>query len=192
MNQSPLTLEICETGGYVYSKGLSPGKSGNISVRSHDTIAITPSGMSLGYLKPEDVVLLSMDGKILAGRKKPSSELQLHLNVYKNRSDVQGIVHTHSPYATGFARAGQMIERVEGFEKREIPFLKMVEYYPPGSMELATSVSDGLNEEDVLILRNHGVVATGSNLFEAALLAEFVEEVAKTQFISRVLSDMEL
>jgi L-fuculose-phosphate aldolase len=68
----------------------------------------------------------------------------------------------------------------------------MVEYYPPGSMELATSVSDGLNEEDVLILRNHGVVATGSNLFEAALLAEFVEEVAKTQFISRVLSDMEL
>ncbi|BDZ70106.1 hypothetical protein GCM10025861_06230 [Methanobacterium petrolearium] len=69
MNQSPLTLEICETGEYVYSKGLSPGKSGNMSVRSHDTVAITPSGMSLGYMKPEDVVLLSIDGKKLAGRK---------------------------------------------------------------------------------------------------------------------------
>jgi L-fuculose-phosphate aldolase len=78
--------------------------------------------MSLGYLKPEDVVLLSMDGKILAGRKKPSSELQLHLNVYKNRSDVQGIVHTHSPYATGFARAGQMIERVEALKKGKYHF----------------------------------------------------------------------
>lgn len=192
MNKPPLTLEISETSRYIYSKGLAPGKSSNISVRSQDTIAITPSGMSLGYLEPEDVILLNMDGKILAGSKTPSSELQLHLNIYKNRSDIQGIVHTHSPYATGFAHAGQMIERVEGFQKSGSAFLKMVEYFPPGTTELAFSVVEGLQEEDVVILKNHGVVSTGKNLFEAVLLAEFVEAVAKTQFVSRVLNNTDL
>lgn len=191
MNKTPLIIEICETGRYLYSKGLTPGKSGNISVRSQDTVAITPSGMSLGYLKAEDVVLLNMDGKILSRKEVPSSELQLHLDVYKKRDDVQGIVHTHSPYATGFALAGQMIERLEGFGELKKPFLKMIEYIPPGSSELAFSVGEGLKEEDVLILKNHGVVATGKNLFEAALLAEFVETTAKTQFVSRALGNIE-
>lgn len=191
MNHPPLTLEICETGRYLYREGLTPGRSGNISVRSQNTVAITPSGMSLGYLKAEDVVILNMDGKILAGKETPSSELQLHLDIYKKRDDVQGIVHTHSPYATGFALAGQMIERLEGFGKLTNPFLKMIDYIPPGSPELAFSVGEGLKEEDVLILKNHGVVATGKNLFEAALLAEFVETTAKTQFVSRVLGNIE-
>jgi L-fuculose-phosphate aldolase len=191
MNKNPLTMEICETGSYIYSKGLAPGKSGNISVRSHDTVAITPSGISLGYLKAEDIVLVDTDGKILAGRGKPSSELPLHLEVYQRRDDVNGIVHTHSPYATGFALAGKMIERLEGFGERKKPFLKLVDYAAPGTIELALSVGEGLKEEDVVILQKHGLVATGKNLFEAALLAEFVEETAKTQFVARVLGNME-
>ncbi len=191
MNQTPLAVEICETGRYIYGKGLAPGKSGNISIRSHDNIAITPSGMSLGYLKSEDIVLVDLDGEIIAGMETPSSELQLHLEIYKRRDDVLGIVHTHSSYATGFAFAGKNIERLEGFGPRTQAFLKMVDYAQPGSTELAVSVGEGLKEEDVVLLKNHGLVATGKNLFEAALLAEFVEETAKTQFIARVLGNME-
>jgi L-fuculose-phosphate aldolase len=191
VNQPPMAVEICETGRYIYSKGLAPGKSGNISIRAQDTIAITPSGISLGYLKAEDIVLVDMDGKIIAGRKAPSSELHLHLEIYKRRNDVDGIVHTHSAYATGFAFAGKMIERLEGFGARTKPFLEMVDYAQPGSVELAVSVGEGLKEEDVVILKNHGLVTTGKNLFEAALLAEFVEETAKTQFIARVLDNIE-
>ncbi|HOI40510.1 MAG TPA: class II aldolase/adducin family protein [Methanobacterium sp.] len=188
----PLTVKICETGRHIYSKGLSPGKSGNISVRSKDTVAITPSGVSLGYLNMGEIVFVDMEGKIVAGGAKPSSELQLHLDVYQKRDDVKGIVHTHSPYATGFARAGERIERVEGFREGKNPFLKMVDYAPPGTDELATSAGNGLLEEDVVILKNHGIVATGKNLFEATLLAEFVEDTAKTQFISRVLGNIEI
>ena len=188
----PLTVEICETGRYIYSKGLAPGKSGNISARSNDIVAITPSGVSLGYIKVEDIVLVDMEGKIVAGSAKPSSELQLHLDVYQKRDDVKGIVHTHSSYATGFALAGKRIERLEGFGECQKPLLKMVNYAMPGTRELAKLVADGLSDEDVVILKNHGLVATGENLFEAALLAEFVEETAKTQFISRVLGNMEV
>ncbi len=186
MNKS-LTEKICETGRVLYSKGLSPGKSGNISACSNDIIAITPSGVSLGYLNVEDIVFVDMEGKILTDSAKPSSELQLHLDVYQKRDDVRGIIHIHSPYATGFALAGERIERLEGFGKGESPFVKMVNYAPPGSAELAMLAADGLKNDDLVILENHGSVAIGKNLFEAALLAEHIEETAKTQFVARML-----
>jgi L-fuculose-phosphate aldolase len=190
MTINHLTREICEIAHYLYSKGLTPGKSGNISARFQDTIAITPSGVSLGHVTEDEIVLLNMRGDVLAGGNNPSSELNLHLEVYKNK-DVQGIVHTHSSYATGFAMSGKKIERLEGFGERTKPFLKMVKYAQPGTMELAQMVGEGLKEEDVIILENHGVVATGENLKEASLLAEFVEETAKIQFIARVLNNIE-
>lgn len=190
MNQHPLTMEICEIAHYLYSKGLAPGKSGNISTRFQNIVAITPSGVSLGYVKEDEIVLVDMDGKILAGGKNPSSELQLHLEVYKNKN-VGAIVHTHSTYATGFAMSGKKIERLEGFGERRKPFLKMVDYAQPGTLKLAQLVGEGLKEEDMVILEKHGVVATGKNLKETALLAEFVEETAKIQFVACVLSNME-
>ncbi|NYB52693.1 MAG: class II aldolase/adducin family protein [Methanobacteriaceae archaeon] len=191
MDNPPLTREICKTAHYIYNKGLTPGKSGNISAFSNEVIAITPSGVSLGYVKEEEICLVDLDGNLLSGSENPSSELHLHLEIYQNRDDVHAIVHTHSSYATGFALAGKMIERLEGFGVRKTPFLKMVDYAEPGSSELAKLVAHGLEDEDVVILKNHGLVAIGKNLFEATLLAEFVEETAKTQFVSCVLGSMD-
>ena len=190
MSQHPLTKEICEIAHYLYSKGLAPGKSGNISARFQDTVAITPGGVSLGQVREDEIVLLNLEGDILAGGVNPSSELHLHLEVYKNK-DVKGIVHTHSAYATGFAMSGKKIERLEGFGNRIKPFIKMVDYAQPGTMELAQQVGKAIKREDVIILERHGVVATGENLTDALLLAEFVEETAKIQYISRVLSNIE-
>lgn len=190
MNSYPLRSEICKIAHYIYQKGLAPGKSGNISGISGDVIAITPSGISLGYVNEEEISLVDLDGNLLAG-ENPSSELQLHLEVYRKRDDIHGIVHTHSSYATGFAMSEKMIERLEGFGEITTPFLKMVDYAKPGTDKLASLVSDGLKNEDVVILKKHGVVAAGENLFEAALLAEFVEETAKTQFVARVLGNLE-
>lgn len=189
MNPSPLAKEICEIAHYLYSKGLTPGKSGNISARFQDTVAITPGGVSLGQVREDEIVLLNLEGDILAGGVNPSSELHLHLEVYKNK-DVKGIVHTHSAYATGFAMSGKKIERLEGFGNRMKPFIKMVDYAQPGTMELAQQVGKAIKREDVIILERHGVVATGENLTDALLLAEFVEETAKIQYISRVLSNI--
>jgi L-fuculose-phosphate aldolase len=111
----------------------------------------------------------------------------MHLKIYKTRKDVNAVIHTHSPIATGFAFAGEKIERIEGFGPINNKFIPYVDYYNPGSVELAEAVSNGLEKSDVLILKEHGIVSVGKNLDEASLLSEFIEESAKTQFVKRVL-----
>lgn len=129
-----------------------------------------------------------MDGNLVYScNQKPTSELLMHLNIYKEREDAGSVVHTHSPVATGFAFAGEKIERIEGFGPIEDYFVPSIDYYPPGSVELAEAVSVGLKNQDIIILKGHGVVALGENLDEACLLAEFIEESAKIQFVKRIL-----
>lgn len=174
----------------LFDDGLVTGKAGNISIRyEEDVIAITPTLMSLGDLNAEDIVLVNFDGEILT-KGKPSSEYVMHTEIYKARSDVNAIVHTHSPYATGFAHSDKKIKRLEGFGKIEKEYLSKLKYEKPGSIELATGAARAINKGDVLILKNHGVIAVHDSLKEAAELAGFVEETAKTQFISLMLNSI--
>lgn len=186
--------EIIEVSTEIYEKGLVSGKSGNISARfkgeNGDIIAITPTLRSLSELSEEDIVLVDLDGNTLT-KGKPSSELNMHMEIYKKRPDVNAIVHTHSPYATGFAHSSKKIKRYEGFKNIKDPFLFQIEYYKPGSLELAKNASEGIGDDDVLILKNHGVVCVGDCLKEAGLLAVFVEETAKTQFVKYMLNSVE-
>jgi L-fuculose-phosphate aldolase len=183
---------MIEISSYLYEKGLVPGKSGNISIRykkdEFERIAVTPSGLSLKSLTEKDIVIVDMEeNKIYNDSKTPTSELLMHLKIYKTRKDVNAVIHTHSPIATGFAFAGEKIERIEGFGPINNKFIPYVDYYNPGSVELAEAVSNGLEKSDVLILKEHGIVSVGKNLDEASLLSEFIEESAKTQFVKRVL-----
>ena len=162
-------------------------KAGNVSARFGDVVAITPTLKSLSRLDEEDIVLVNMDGEVLT-KGKPSSEVNMHLEIYKNRSDVTAIVHTHSPYATGFAFSDKKLRRLEGFGEIKNPYMPFIEYEKPGSNELAKSAVEGLGEEDVLILKNHGVICVGDDLKETMLLAVFVEESAKTQFVTLILN----
>ena len=131
-----------------------------------------------------------MQGNILTNGV-PSSEVNMHLEIYKKRQDVNAIVHTHSTYATGFAFSNKRLKRLEGFGEIKNPYLNYIEYEKPGSDELAKNASDNINDEDVLILKNHGVICVSNNLKEAKLLAVFVEETAKTQFVSYMLNSAE-
>ena len=182
--------EIIEVSREIYDKGLVSGKSGNISARfkneTKDIIAITPTLKSLSELNEKDIVLADLDGNVLT-KGKPSTEVNMHLEIYKKRPDVNAIVHTHSPYATGFARSSKKIKRYEGFKDIENAFLSEIEYEKPGSDELAKKASEGLGEDEVLVLKNHGIICVGDCLKEAGLLAAFVEETAKTQFFSFLL-----
>ncbi|MGX8694024.1 MAG: class II aldolase/adducin family protein [Methanobrevibacter sp.] len=186
--------EIINISNEIYDKGLVSGKSGNISARfkgeNGDIIAITPTLKSLSNLSEKEIVIVDLDGNILT-KGKPSSEVNMHLEIYKKRSDVNGIVHTHSPYATGFAHSSKRIKRFEGFGDIKKPFLEEIEYQKPGSRELAKNAGEGIGDEDVLILKKHGVVCVGNNLKEAELLAVFVEETAKTQFVTYMLNSVE-
>ena len=186
--------EIINVGNEIYDKGLVSGKSGNISKRikgsTGDVVAITPTLKSLSGLKEEDIILVDLDGNLLTNGK-PSSEVGMHLGIYKKRHDVNGIVHTHSPYATGFAFSNKKLKRLEGFGEIKNPYLASIEYENPGTIELAERASEGIKNEDVLILKNHGVICVNENLQEAKLLAVFVEETAKTQFVTYMLDSVE-
>lgn len=182
--------QIINVSNEIYNKGLVSGKSGNVSARFGNVVAITPTLKSLSNLKQKDIVLVDLKGNVLT-EGKPSSEVNMHLEIYKKRSDVNAIVHTHSPYATGFAFSDKKLKRLEGFGKIKEPYLPFIEYEKPGTDELAKSASEGLGESDVLILKNHGVICVNENLKEAMLLAVFVEETAKTQFISYMLNSAE-
>ena len=182
--------EIVSVCNEIYDKGLVYGKAGNVSARFGDVVAMTPTLKSLSNLNEEDIVLVNMDGEVLT-KGKPSSEVNMHLEIYKKRSDVSAIVHTHSPYVTGFAFSDKKLKRLEGFGEIKNPYMPFIEYEKPGSNELAKRASEGLGDEDVLILKNHGVICVSENLKEAMLLAGFVEESAKTQFITLMLNSVE-
>jgi L-fuculose-phosphate aldolase len=189
-----IITSVIKTSKYVFNRGLVSGKAGNVSGRTQmngeDIIAITPTLCSLNRVKEEDIVLTTLDGEIL-NDKKPSSELLMHLSIYKEKKDINGIVHTHSPYATGFAFSNQKIKRLEGFGKIKTEYIKEIPYNKPGSEELAKNAAIALKNEDTIILKNHGVIGTGKTVQEAGDLAEFVEEIAKTQFVSKLLQATE-
>ncbi len=186
--------EIISVSNEIYDKGLVPGKAGNISKRikssNGDIVAITPTLKSLANLKEEDIVLVDMNGNVLS-KGKPSSEVNMHLEIYKKRPDVNAIVHTHSTYATGFAFSDKKIKRLEGFGEIKNEYLPYIEYEKPGSAQLAKNASEKIIGEDVLILKKHGVICVSDSLKEAELLAVFVEESAKTQFVTFMLNSAE-
>ena len=182
--------KLIETCKNLYDKQLVSGKSGNVSIRLNDYIAITPTLKAVNALNEEDIVLVDMEGNSLT-KGKPSSEAGMHLAIYKKRSDVNAIIHTHSPYTTGFAFSDKKIKRLEGFGKINKPYLSSIEYQKPGTKELAIAASEAIGNEDVLILKNHGVICVGENLKETESLSIFIEESAKTQFVSYILNSVE-
>lgn len=179
--------DLVKEAHYLYKSGLVSGSAGNLSIRlNHEKIAITPTRIPLSMVTEENVAIIDMDGVRLLG-PKPSSELYLHLKIYKEREDINGIVHTHSPYATAFSFSNKIFNGLEGYYPIK-NFIEKVEYHKPGSLELAGECAKRIKYADVLILKNHGIVSCASNLQEAVQLAEFVEETAKIQFIAYILN----
>lgn len=181
---------IIDTSNFLFERKLVTGKAGNVSIKfkqnKKTVIGITPTLKSLHNLKKEDIVIVDLEGNTLS-KGKPSSEVYMHLAIYKAKPDINAIVHTHSPYATGFAFSKHKIKRLEGFGKIKNPYLAEIGYEKPGSQELANKAAEALKNEDVLILKKHGVISTGKTMKEAESLADFVEETSKTQFIARTL-----
>ena len=186
--------EIINVSNEIYNKGLVSGKAGNISKRikasTGDIVAITPTLRSWCDWKEEDIVWVDMEGNLWT-KGKPAAGVGMHLEIYKKRDDVNAIVHTHSTYATGFAFSNKNLKRLEGFGEIKNPYVASIEYAKPGTVELAKNAGEDIKNEDVLILKNHGVICVSDDLNEAKLLAVFVEESAKTQFVTYMLNSVE-
>jgi L-fuculose-phosphate aldolase len=181
--------------------GLLTQTSGNVSVRVGDRhLLITPSGMDYYEMRSDDLVLLGLDGSVVAGRRRPSSEVPLHLAVYAARSDLRAIVHTHSPLATTFAVVNRPIEAVHYMVTTLAQTsIEVAPYALFGSAKLAANVTATFTAPSrAVLLANHGVVAAGPNLAAAATAAETVELLAGLHLrslalgVPRVLSDGEL
>ena len=184
--------QIVNTAHHIYNKGMIIGKAGNISIidENREYMYITASGTDFKSLEYNDIIKVKLDdlSYISTDDKVPSMETNLHVGVYNNRKDVNSVVHIHSPYATGFAFSNQKLRQQEGFGEITGEFIKEVEYFPPGSKTLAENASNALKNEDVIILKNHGIICIGKDIDEATLLSEYTEGIAKTQYITHVLN----
>jgi len=171
------------------ASGLLRGTSGNISVRdpTSGAIAVTPTGLPYPGLRDVDVPVLAADGRQLAGDLQPTSEVALHLGIYRARSDVGAIVHTHSMFATTFAVLGEQIPPVHYLIARAGEAVSVAPYARYGTAELADACVRTLGASSAVLLANHGVVAVGADLNAAMAVAEAVEFTAELAWRARQL-----
>ena len=153
-----LKEQMCDIGRRIWHKGFCAGNEGNHSYRiGADRVLCTPTGISKGFLKPDDICTVDMEGKQVSGKRKRTSEILLHLAIYKERPDVRAVIHSHPPHATAFAVAHEPITKyilpeVEVF-LGDVPITK---YETPGGKQFAETVLPFVKKTNVIILANHG------------------------------------
>jgi L-ribulose-5-phosphate 4-epimerase len=172
---------VCKCNMELPKKDLVRGTSGNVSGRDSETglVVIKPSGVSFEELTPENQVVVDLNGNVVQGDLKPSTDTDTHLYVYGRRTDVMGIVHTHSPYASSFAALGQPIPACLttcGMLGGEVP---LGGYAPIGGEDIGQEIIDKIGRALAIIMQNHGVFTIGGSAQEATKIAVEVEEIAK-------------
>lgn len=181
---------VSELGRKLLEHDLTTGSGGNVSVRNGDRVAVSPSGIAYEEVTPERVPVTDLNGEELTKDLVPSNETPMHTQIYQNRDDVGGIVHTHSPYASTFASLGKPIPASHyliAYAGKEIP---VAGYAPPGSDTLAKLATDTLGEEyDACLLQNHGVMALGEDGEAALETATMVEYCAQIHYQASAIGD---
>jgi len=189
MNLFRLKQDICEIGQRIYNRGFAAANDGNITIRVSDNeVLCTPTMISKGFMKPEDICLIDMEGKQLAGHRKRSSEALLHLAIMKARPDVKSVVHCHPPHATAFAIAREPIPQcvlpeVEVF-LGDVP---ITQYETPGSQSFADTVLPFVHKSNVIILANHGTVSFGETVERAYWWTEILDAYCRMLMLARDL-----
>jgi L-fuculose-phosphate aldolase len=186
-----ISQRIVNASKELYDHGLVKGTSGNISARilNTKTFLIKPSGVYMGFLKPEELVLVDFEGNKIRGKRNVSAETPMHAAIYRVRKDVQAVVHTHAPTATAFGIAGTEILPLQIEVFMLLPQgVPIVPFKQPGSKALAEAVQKKIANYDAIMLENHGIVTVGSTIEAACNLNEMVEEAAKIQLAAVILA----
>lgn len=185
--------KIAEIGQRLFRQGLITGQEGNISVRlSDDSLAITSSGASKGFLTVGDVIMIDMNGNLLQGEKPPSSENLLHLSIYRRRLDVMSVVHAHPIYVTAFAVSGiPLAQPILPEIVQSIGEIPLCEFALPGTEDLARTVIPYLERHNAFMLKNHGAVTVGKSLEEACQRMEILERYARILYLARSLGKVD-
>lgn len=185
--------KVAKKGVEMLEENLTQRTSGNISLRlDDDHIAISPTSIPYHDISPSDVPLINIDNDQIAGEIQPSSEAPMHTAVYRNREDIDAIIHTHSPFATTFAALGKPLlpsHYLIAFAGKKV---EVAEYGTNGTQELAENAIEALGDRHAVLLRNHGVLAGGPSLEEAHNIASRVEYCAQIHFQASLLGEPEL
>lgn len=185
MNIKHLKKEIIEIGKLLWDKDLASGLNGNISVRADGgRCLLTGRGTCLGRLSQDDIVFLDLDGKVF-GKGQPSSEKLLHSEIYKNFPDIKAVIHTHLTYANGYFHVNDTLVPSTFESRLYLGEIKCLEQFTPTVTDVKP-VIEALKSNSIVVLKNHGVLAMGKNLFDCFLLTQCLEESVKMDAISRL------
>src|SRR3984893_7331721 len=181
--------EICMAGRWIHGRAFVASTDGNISIRLDSRRILTsPTGISKGLMSPDDLVVTDLQGRKLAGRREPSSEMAMHLLIYLRRPDVNAVCHAHPPIATAHAAAGLPLNKALLIEiVISLGYVPVAQYGTPGTPELSDSLEPLVENYDAILLANHGVVTCGADLLTAFFRMETVEHFAQVSLASELL-----
>ena len=187
--EEQIRADIVEAGRRLYARAYIASNDGNISARLDDKRLITtPKSISKGFMTPDMMVVVDLDGKKLSGERDASTELPMHLEIYRNRPDVNAVVHAHPPIATGFAVAGIPLTRAVLAEViTTLGSIPIAEYGTPSTAELPEAVRKYIKAHDGMLLANHGAVTCGPSVLAAYYKMETIEHFAKISLVARLL-----
>jgi len=188
-SESTLRADIVEIGRRMYARGYTASNDGNISVRlGSDRLLMTPKSVCKGFMTRDMMCITDLDGRKLQGDRDPSSEMLMHLEVYRQRPDVIAVVHAHPPTATGFAVAGIPLDRAVLAEVlTTLGSIPIAEYATPSTKELPEAVRKYIKAHDGMLLANHGALTVGTDLYAAYYKMETIEHFAKISLVARLL-----
>jgi L-fuculose-phosphate aldolase len=190
--ESQIRADIIEVCKRIHSNGWVASNDGNVSVKiSEERVLCTPTGMSKGYLTSDQLIKVDMEGNKIDGELNPSSEMKMHLDVFKHRQDVRSVVHAHPPYSTGFAVAGVALDECVIPEIIvSLGSIPLVEYGTPSTFEIPDNVRKYLKEHSVFLLESHGALSVGSDAFQAYYRMESLELFAKISLIAKQIGNV--
>ena len=191
VSEFEIKKQICDIGKRIYDRGMVAANDGNISVKiSENEFLCTPTGVSKGFMTPEYICKVDAKGNVIQanGNFKPSSEIKMHMRVYKERPDVQSVVHAHPVYATSFAIAGiPLTQPIMPEAVIALGCVPIAEYGTPSTEEIPDAVSKYLQQFDAVLLENHGALAYSDSLLDAYHKMESLEFYAQLLFQARLL-----
>jgi len=176
--------EIVRWCRYLSARSLSPGTSGNVSVRLAEGFVCTPTGLGLDGLEPKELAVIDASGNPVGERPRPTKEWRLHLALYEVRPDVEAVVHLHSTFAVAAScrsdvSEDDVIPPLTSYYAMHVDRLPLVRWHPPGDPALARALRERAPESATLLLANHGPVVGAASLERAAYIAEEIEEAAR-------------
>lgn len=181
--------DICTVGRWLCERGYVVATDGNVSLRLDSRRILTsPTGINKGTMTEDDIVIVDMDGHRLSGLRNPSSELAMHLLIYRSRPDINAVCHAHPPTATGYAAAGIPLNKALLCELViALGSVPVARYGTPGTSELTAAIEPLVHGHDAILMANHGVVTYGQDLLSAFYRMETTEHFARVALVTELL-----